>query len=163
MGSDLVSNTLRGAFGEYLVSLAVGAADGVQEEWADYDVRTSDGLRIEVKTSGYVQSWKQSNLSSPTFDIGRKQGWDAGTNTFTEHKRRWSDVYVFCLHHYQDKISIDPLDMTQWTFYVLATTVLEREIPEQKRIGLGSLKRLGTISVQFEGISDAIRTAVANR
>ena len=48
MGSNLVSNTLRGALGEYLVALAVGAADtmdGVQEEWAPYDVQSPDGVK----------------------------------------------------------------------------------------------------------------------
>ena len=31
-GSDLLSNTFRGAYAEYLVALAVGSADGVREE-----------------------------------------------------------------------------------------------------------------------------------
>jgi len=44
------------------------------------DVTAPSGLRIEVKTSAYVQSWKQSKLSAISFDIAPKRGWDAATN-----------------------------------------------------------------------------------
>ena len=163
MGSDLVSNALRGALAEYLVALAVGAPDGVQEEWAPYDVKTPDGIKVEVKTSGYIQTWYQTKVSEPTFDIASKLAWDAGCNSWTDEKKRWADVYVFCLHHHKVQSNVNPLDMSQWTFYVLSTTVLDREIPEQESIRIGSLRRLGAQAVQFEGICDAIRNAVALR
>ena len=161
MGSDLVSNALRGTFAEYLVSLAVGVADGVQEEWADYDVRTPEGIKIEVKTSGYIQTWHQTKPSDPRFDIAPKYAWDPATNEFSYNKRRSADVYVFCLHHHLDQPTINPLDMTQWMFYILPTVALEREAVEQKSISLNRLRQMGAVEVRFDGMADAVRNALA--
>jgi len=62
--SDLVSNATRGILGEYIVAhaLALAAAD-VREEWAAFDLQTPSGIKIEVKSAAYVQSWHQ--VSSP--------------------------------------------------------------------------------------------------
>lgn len=160
MGSDLLSNSLRGAFAEYLVALAVGAADRVQEEWAPYDVTTPDGINVEVKTSGYIQTWYQTKISAPTFDIAPKLAWDAGSNIWTDEKKRWADVYVFCLHHHKVQSNVNPLDMSQWTFFVLPTSVLNREVGEQKRIGINRLQQMGANAVRFTEIADAIQKAL---
>ena len=159
MGSDLVSNALRGAFGEYLVALAVGTADKVQEEWAPYDVRSPDGIRIEVKTSGYTQTWQQQSLSTPRFGIGKSYAWSNETGTFSPAPRRSADVYVFCLHHHKDQDTINPLDMSQWTFYILPTAMLDRMAGDQATVGIGSLQRIGAQRVSYDGLYQAIRTA----
>ena len=159
MGSDLVSNALRGAFGEYLVALAVGAADKVQEEWAPYDVRSPDGIRIEVKTSGYIQTWEQQALSTPRFSIGKSYAWSNETGTFSPAPQRSAEVYVFCLHHHKDQGTINPLDMSQWTFYILPTATLDRMAGDQATIGIHSLERIGAQRVCYEGLCQAIKTA----
>ena len=161
MGSDLVSNALRGTFAEYLVSLAVGVADGAREEWVGYDVRTPDGIKIEVKTSGYIQSWHQTKPSDPRFDIAPKHAWDPATNEFSDNKGRSADVYVFCVHHHLDQPTINPLDMAQWTFYILPTVALEREVEGQKSISLNRLRQIGTVEARFNGMADAVRNALA--
>ena len=159
MGSDLVSNALRGAFGEYLVALAVGAADKVQEEWAPYDVRSPDGIRIEVKTSGYIQTWQQQTLSTPRFGIGKSYAWSNETGTFSPAPQRSAEVYVFCLHHHKDQDTTNPLDMSQWTFYILPTATLDRMAGDQATVGVSSLQRIGAQRVSYDGLYQAIRTA----
>ena len=163
MGSDLVLNTTRGALAEYLVALAVDAVDGLQEGWASYDIRMRDGTAIEVKTSAYLQSWPQKKKTTPKFDVGRKAGWDAETGEYVDEKRRWSDVYVFCLHHHDDRATLDPLVLAQWTFFVLSRTVLDARVGEQKSIGLSALRDLGAREVPFEGIADAVRQAAPSK
>ncbi|MGY1884159.1 hypothetical protein ACI799_02490 [Blastococcus sp. SYSU DS0753] len=64
--SDLRSNTVRSMLAEYL-SRALGATHRPRIEWHAYDVVTSDGLRLEVKSSAYLQAWEQSRLSTVTF------------------------------------------------------------------------------------------------
>ena len=164
MGSDLMSNTLRGALGEYLVALAVGATDamdGVQEEWAPYDVQSPDGVKIEVKTSAYIQTWYQSALNPPRFGIAPRTAWDAATNSWTTAKQRWADVYVFCLHHHQDQSTVNPLDLSQWTFYVLPTTTLDDAVGDQQSIGISSLQRIGAQTAGFDDLRPAITAAYA--
>ena len=157
VGSDLVSNTLRGSLSEYLVALAVGAADGVREEWAKYDVETPDGITIEVKTDSYIQGWAQKSLSTPRFSIGRSLEWSRETGEYSSTPTRSSDIYVFCLHHHETQSTVDPLDITQWTFYIVPTATLDRELGERKSIGISLLKKIGAEEVSFDDIGRRVR------
>ncbi|MDE2933535.1 MAG: hypothetical protein OXS47_06650 [Chloroflexota bacterium] len=157
LGRDLVMNTTRGALAEFLVALAVDALDGLQEGWASHDITMGNDTTLEVKTSGYLQSWPQKRRTTPTFDVGRKTGWDRVTGDYIDDKKRWSDVYVFCLHHHQEKATLDPLVLSQWTFFVLSTERLDKKLGDQKSIGLSKLKALGAEEVFFDGIAEAVR------
>lgn len=148
--SDLCSNLLRGMLAEYLVARAVGKAGGVRNEWDAHDVTTSSGIKVEVKASAYIQTWAQEKLSKIGFDIGRKRGGDAGQDTWPGPPTRFADVYVFALLAHQDKATIDPVDVSQWEFYVLPTAVLDERCAAQKRISLSSLMKLGPVKVGFE-------------
>jgi hypothetical protein len=61
--SDLVGNALRGLVAEYLVARAVGAHVSTRTEWDAVDVTTPGGIRMEVKTSGRVQTWARRKAS----------------------------------------------------------------------------------------------------
>lgn len=129
-------------------------------EWDAYDLRTTSGIKIEVKASGYVQSWTQRQASVPSFSIGPKRGWDAATNAYATDLGRAADVYVFALHAHLDRTSLDPLDVAQWQFLVLRTTVLNERCAMQKRIGLRALRSLGPREASFEGLKVAIEAEV---
>src|SRR5688572_11613935 len=80
MGSDLVGNTFRGAVAEYLVAQALGLAGAVRAEWGAFDLRTADGVKIEVKSCAYLQSWWQRAPSAISFSIRPTRAWDPETN-----------------------------------------------------------------------------------
>ncbi len=111
--SDLVSNALRGRLAEFLVAQALGVADGLRVEWDAYDLRTSKGLTIEVKSAAYVQTWAQKALSTISFDIAPTRFWDPVTNDLGDESRRQATLYVFALLACKDKAIIDPLDVSQ--------------------------------------------------
>ena len=141
-----------------MVALAVGEADDKpRQAWAPYDVETPDGITVEVKLSAYIQNWAQRKESTPRFSIRQARAWDCNTGTYSDEKVRNSDFYVFCLHKHCDKGTLDPLDMSQWDFYILPTVTLERTAKEQKTIGLASLDRLGARRVSFGQIHDTLR------
>ncbi|MFJ6568794.1 hypothetical protein ACIQNU_15340 [Streptomyces sp. NPDC091292] len=156
--SDLANNTMRGVLAEYLVATALGAATGTRTEWDTVDIRTPEKWHVEVKSAAYLQSWAQSQPSEISFSIAPASGWDAQTGTTTAEVRRRSDVYAFCLLHHQDKQTLDPLDLDQWTFYVLPTGVLDERCPSQKTIRLSSLKRLSPLKTDFAGLQKAVAT-----
>jgi hypothetical protein len=148
--SAACGNALRGLVAEYLVAHAVNAVGACRVEWDACDVRTPSGLRIEVKASGYLQSWKQRGLSSISFDIAAKRAWDAQTNVMAARPLRTSDVYVFALHAHRDKATVDPLDVAQCEFYVVPTATIEARHVAQKRLGLTSLRRVASAVAFFE-------------
>ena len=163
-GHNLVVNTTRGALAEYLVALALDAVDGLQETWAPYDIKADEDLKIEVKSSAYLQSWPQKKQHVPDFGIASTEGWDPETGEYVEEIKRWSDVYVFCLLKPQeDKATLDPLNVAQWKFYVVSTATVNEVVPDQKKIRLGPLKKkLGAKEVAFDGIAAAVREAAAS-
>jgi len=156
--SDLANNTMRGVLAEYLVATALDATAGTRTEWDTVDIRTPEKWRVEVKSSAYLQSWAQSQLSEISFSIAPASGWDAQTGTTSVDVLRRSDVYVFCLLHHQDKQTLDPLDLDQWTFYVLPTRLLDERCPNQKTIRLSRLERLTPLKTDFTGLQTAVAT-----
>ena len=154
--SDIASNSERGKLAEYIVKCAVGASSPCRIEWDAVDVIAPDNTRIEVKSSAYLQTWKCSKLSKIQFDIAPKKSWDSESNQYFQSIGRNSDVYVFCLFSCQNPSVANPINLSQWEFYVLRTNVLNEKIPNQKTIGLASLVRLGAKRVSYSELRAAI-------
>ena len=140
--SDIVGNTNRGAIAEFIVAMAIGSEASVRNDWAAYDLETPSGIKVEVKSSAYLQSWHQAKMSTPSFSIRKAREWFPETNEFSEERLRHSDVYVFCLLAYRgDKRLLDPLDLTQWEFYVIKTSEIDRIFEERASIGINQVRR----------------------
>ncbi|MDR7300861.1 hypothetical protein [Haloactinomyces albus] len=161
--SDLLSNTLRGTLAEYIVALALGGVDGrVRREWDAVDLITPEGIRVEVKSAAYLQTWVQERPSQITFGIAPTYGWYAETNSYSTERRRQADAYVFCLLHHTDKATVDPLNLDQWTFLVMATSKLNESVGDQSRIGLAGLRTHGAIEASFEDLYSTFHRALSS-
>lgn len=132
LASDLVDNTTRGLFGEFLVGKALNCIKGPYVNWGSCDLETEDGITIAVKTSGRLQSWRQKSLNPIKFDVSRKLFWDSATGEQGDAYTygRWAKLYVFCVHHHEDKGSVNPADLSQWNFYVLPTYAIDVHFKE---------------------------------
>lgn len=158
--SDLVSNATRGILAEFIVASALGIKlDGVRDEWGAFDLITPEGITVEVKSAAYIQSWSQRHLSLITFRVPKTKAWDANTNVQEKEPRRQAQVYVFALLAHQDKASIDPLNVDQWRFFVLPTTVLDARTRSQHSITLRSLERLAGQAISYNELREAVRRA----
>ncbi len=155
--SDLVSNAARGILAEYIVANALGIADGLRTEWDAFDLLTKGGTKIEVKSAAYIQTWYHKNLSKITFSIRPARVWSAETNLISTDLKRNADIYVFCLLAHKEQDSIEPLNLDQWEFYVLASSVLDKACPTQKTIGLASLLRLNPLKAKYDEIADSVK------
>lgn len=154
--SDLVSNATRGVLAEYLVATALGLTEQVRVEWNAFDLCTEDGLRIEVKSAAYLQSWQHRGLSRIGFDIRPTRAWDPSTNEYATEVVRQAEVYVFCLLHHTEKETLDPLKVDQWEFYILPARILDEQCPQQKRISLTRLLQLGPTCASYRELRQAL-------
>lgn len=155
--SDILSNATRGRFAEFIVATATNIdITKVRDEWSAYDLETPEGIKIEVKSAAYVQSWFQRALSKISFSTKAALYWDSLTNKQSEIARRSADVYVFCLLHHDNKQTIDPLNLDHWEFYVLATEELNKYTRSQHSITLKSLQGL-TNAVKYEDLDQEIK------
>ncbi|MEZ5924923.1 MAG: hypothetical protein R3D57_11140 [Hyphomicrobiaceae bacterium] len=153
--SDMVANTMRGVLAEYIVALALGIADGMREEWAAWDLTMADATRIEVKSAAYVQSWQQAKPSVISFSVAKSRQWSETSGLGNESSRP-AQIYVFALLAHMDQATLDPLDLDQWVFYVLPTSVLDARQRSQHSITLPSLAKLAEPR-RFEQLADAVR------
>jgi len=157
--SDLLDNTERGVLAEFIVATALGIpAGGVREGWAAWDLTTPDGVRVEVKSAAYLQSWAQKELSRISFGTPGTLAWDADGGGFAGAARRPAQVYVFALLAHTGKATVDPLDLDQRVFYVLPTAVLDGRARSQHSITLKTLQGL-TAVVGFSGLRQAVQRA----
>jgi hypothetical protein len=158
--SDFLSNAQRGVLAEYIVGMALNCLKDKRLEWDAHDLVTNDGIKIEVKSAAYVQSWDQKKLSDIRFDIGRKQSWFAETNTFNNKRDRIADVYVFCVLAEKDRKKIDPLDISQWFFIVLPSETINNKFGNQKTVGLSTLERIRVRQVSFQELKTEIKRSI---
>lgn len=141
--SDILSNATRGRFAEFVIGTAVGLdLKNLRDEWDAYDLITENGIKIEVKSAAYIQSWKQKSFSTISFSIKPSRYWDAESDVQRGEPKRHADVYVFCHLKHKDQDTIDPLKMEQWDFYVLPTYRLDNYERSQSSITINSLRKL---------------------
>ena len=138
---------------------ALGATPDVRQEWDAVDIRLASGLTVEVKSAAYHQSWAQKKESPIGFSIAPALGWDSTTGENALTSIRPAKVYVFCLLAQHERETLDPLDVGQWQFFVLATRILDEKVGRQKTIKLASLMRLNPEAVDYAGLKAAVARA----
>jgi hypothetical protein len=162
--SDLVSNATRGRLAEFIVAKALGISTaGVRDEWEAFDLKTPDGVKIQVKSSAYIQSWNQTKYSYIIFSTAKTRYWDAKTNKMEKKPKRHADVYIFAVLAYTgNKPEIDPLNVKQWEFYVLSKKSVGKHDKRSKvSITLNTLVKLKAGPVDFDGLAEKVRSALA--
>lgn len=153
--SDILTNTTRGMFAEFLVGAALGVIEYTRPSgWEDFDLSYHD-WKIEVKASAYLQSWHQEAPSTIRFDIGERGSWNADTNTWISEQKRSADCYVFCLYFEQNRSVANVLDTSQWEFYILSTKRINAEFGNQKSVGLRRIQN-ATNPVNFQQIKSSV-------
>ncbi len=145
--SDILSNSTRGKLAEFIVGTAVGTDfASPRDEWDCFDIKSNNGIKIEVKSAAYIQSWDQKKYSTISFSIKKAK------------KGRSADVYVFCLLKHRVQDTINPLNLEQWSFFVLPTHTINNYKRSQISITLNSLSKL-TKETTYENLNEKINRA----
>jgi hypothetical protein len=148
--SDLIENRNRGILAEFLVMKALGINQNTRLEWDAYDLITANGVKIEIKSAAYFQSWEQKNKSDIVFNI-------APTNHNTPQAKRLADIYIFCLLNIEDDSqSINPMQLEQWTFYIVKTDELNQRLKNQKTLRLKTLATLYHIECDYAHLRESM-------
>ncbi len=158
--SDLLSNTARGVFAEFIVAQAMNIPlDKGRVEWDPFDLLSPENIKIEVKSSAYIQSWHQEKHTVITFLVPKTRAWNPDKSFYEPESRRQADVYVFALLKHVEQETIDPLNIDQWHFYVLATSKLDQRERSQHSISLNTLKTLSGGEVTYGGLREKVLEA----
>lgn len=162
--SDIIRNVNRGAFAEFIVREAMNAQCSITPPRTDirvsmdaYDLLSPDGIRVEVKSSAYIQALEDNHLARISFRIAPAKNLDANGNYSDKSiYARHSDVYVFCVWTAKS-CEQNILDLSLWDFYVISTKTLDQKVPNQKTITFQSLLNLHPEKVDYFGLYEAIK------
>lgn len=144
--SNLLRGTLRGAFAEFIVAVALGIdVEEPRDSFAEFDLIYGNA-GIEVKSCS-------ATSKRISFDIAQRMRYSPQSKW--ADKKRHSSLYVFCLINEQREEYINPLDLNQWDFFILSTAIIEQTFGEQKTVGLEMIKPLA-IYTKYDGIQQAV-------
>ncbi len=159
--SDLRTNIVRGILAEFLVAQAVGDPSPLRQAWDNWDVTTTSGVKVEVKSSAYLQSWRQRKLSSIVFTGLTGRAWSADTNEFATERSLRADVYVFAMHICREPDQYDPLRIEDWRFRVMSAPQLAEH--NVRSVTLGFLNEHAPVEYALadpaRGVQDAYERA----
>ena len=157
---DLQMNNTRGYLAEFLVGRALGIESN-RVEWDPFDLlwhpNSTDSVRIEVKSSAYLQTWKQRQLSKPKFSGLKGKVLDEDSGEYSPRADYNADVYVMCLNVQKNPETFDPLDINLWKFFVVPRHRLA--VNGFASIDLQWLERESVSPVEFRSLRDEIGRA----
>ncbi len=155
--SDLRTNIVRGVLAEYLVAQAVGDPSPLREAWDNWDVTSTTGVKVEVKSSAYLQSWNQRRLSSIVFSGLTGREWSAQTNELAADRTLRAEVYVFAIHTCRDPDQYDPLKIEDWEFRVMSAAHLAEH--SYRSVTLAFLDRHAPTVYRLDELRRAVQDA----
>ncbi len=130
--SNLLLNTLRGKLAEFIVSRALGINEPTDDAWGHADLMLPSGVTIEVKSSAFLQSWEQSQLTPPAWKglRSRRTAQDDGAKWRTDDAATAKgDMLVLALFTAKDYSSANPRELAQWAFWpLLSADILNASI-----------------------------------
>lgn len=150
--SDLCDDDLKGIFAEWIVLKLLAIPSVRRISWANSDIITADGVRIEVKASSYWQSWKLLDESGelrpvPLHPIhsdnrirfsGLKARNAVDTSNSNDPRLFKSDIYIFAFQKEKDIERWNAMDLSQWEFYALPGSTVGNM--GQRSISLATLR-----------------------
>lgn len=157
--SDLVNNVDRGKLSEFIVASALGISNDVAATWDKFDLLYM-GKGIEIKSSSYLQSWYQERESYIAFTVRPTIAPINNTSTYEDVRKRQADLYVFCLLAHKDKLTLNPLNLDQWEFYIVPTSLLDELIPTQKSISLTFLQKNEINACKYHDIRPRVENII---
>ena len=138
---DLCDDDIKGIYAEWVVTKILSIPSARRVSWANSDIITPEGVRIEIKSSAYWQSWKLVNEdgslkqidSAQLENIGRssirfsglmaKDATGLNGSSKTGYK---SDLYIFCFQHEENPSRWNALNLDQWEFFVFKVQQLQK-------------------------------------
>lgn len=130
---------------EYLVEKALEMECSYNaDSWTIFDILYRN-IRIEIKQTSYYHPWNEGGKISNqrTFGITMANSNREDITSVENKFERQNDIYVFCLNTGKTKETANPMDISNWEFYVVPTKIINAECGNNKSISLNKVRKLG--------------------
>ena len=133
---------LQGKIAEYIVGKALDLKEAQNVGiWTLFDIMYR-GKRIEVKETSYYHAWQtDEERKSEQRVFGITKAYDDYTKK-DSLLRRQNDIYIFCLNTGKTKSTSNPLELSNWKFYVISTNTINEKCGDNKSITLSKVEKL---------------------
>ncbi len=156
--SDLLGDATLGVIAEFIVSRALGldSAARLSSRGACDFLLNYGRLKIAVSSASCIQSGTRVKPASIRFPLRSVPARNGSAGVLPVNLKKGADVYVFCLFTNADRQTADPLDVSQWEFYVARSAALDSNFPLGKSIGLPGLQKLGAVKGGYKDLPACI-------
>ena len=149
---------IQGRIAEFIVARALGITESQNDQyWTLWDMTYRD-MKIEVKETSYYHSYNEKGKYSTyrSFGIGMAHGsYDTAKSGNSEYKRQ-SDVYVFCLNTGYTAEESYPLNLNNWEFYIVPTSVINEKCGNNKSITLTRIQNMGYNALSYSEVKKTL-------
>ena len=147
---------------EFLVEKALGMDKSFNSDyWTLYDILYRN-CRIEVKETGYYHPWNENGKISSQRIFGITMANSNYEEKDAENKfERQNDIYVFCLNTGTTKETSNPMNINNWIFYIVPTSIINEQCGNNKTISLNRVKEFAK-EVQYDKIKETIDDIIDN-
>ncbi|MBQ4066239.1 MAG: hypothetical protein IJD22_01220 [Clostridia bacterium] len=149
---------IQGRIAEFIIARALGIEESQNDQyWTLWDT-TYRNVRIEVKETSYYHSFNKEGKVSykRNFGITKANGsYDPQVSGNTEFCRQ-NDLYIFCLNTGETREDSYPLNLNNWEFYIVPTSVINEKCKNNKTISLNKIRKLGFLPLKYDGIRPAV-------
>ena len=97
------------------------------------------------------------SLSTPRVVLQPTRRWDPETGIMDKTPSFNADLYIICYFNADDYDTADPLDLTQWEFYVLTRKTVRKIMADRKSLSLKLLKKLGIKSTNAHRLAAKVK------
>ncbi len=150
-------DNLKESIAEFLVAKALGIDTPHNTSyWTLFDILYRN-TRIEVKQTAYYHPWNENgNVSNARiFDIKKANSSYENEKSPNIYERQ-NDIYVFCLNNGNTKETSNPLELSNWEFYIIPTSVINEQCQNNKTVSLGRIRSMGFSHFEFGQIKAEI-------
>ena len=131
------------------------------DSWTLFDILYRN-CRIEIKESSYYHPWNENGKISNQRIFGITKANSNYEDTGSENKfERQNDIYVFCLNTGITKESSNPMNLNNWEFYIVPTSVINEKCGNNKKISLNRVRQL-TKAITYDKLKESIDGLINN-
>jgi hypothetical protein len=157
--ADLCDDDVKGVYAEWIVEKLLGVESPRRIAWANSDIITPGGTRIEVKSTAHWQTWKfldergqlelvpkhMPRAGEAGIRFGGLKARDSTSVDWSKAPTFKSGLYVFAFQKERTIEKWNALDLSQWEFFLVKASDLEQL--KWKSISLTRLrKQCGALS-----------------
>jgi hypothetical protein len=106
----------------------------IRARYIEYEDGSSVTTTLPALTADELLLKKKSEIEQQVSAMAKDVAYVSFFRRNLTEIKRQSDIYIFCLLSHREQLTLNPLNIDQWEFYLLPTAYLDKYFPLQNLI-----------------------------